>query len=74
MPEVSDPIGSIILDKSADDMEFYLENEYFPPEGDEAEDMPVRRRSSRRDDDDEPPFDEDRRASRRTPASRRERF
>ncbi len=74
LPEVSDPIGSIILDKSADDMAFYLENDYFPPEGDEAEDMPVRRRSSRRDDDDEPPFDEDRRASRRTPASRRERF
>lgn len=72
LPEVKDPIGSIILDKSADDMAFYVENEYFPPDGDE-DDMPVRRRSSRRDEEDEPPFEEDRRSSRRTP-SRRERF
>lgn len=67
LPEVPDPIGSVILDKSADDMEFYVENGYFPPE--DGEDIPVRRR---RDEND----DSDRGASRRTPAnsSRRERF
>lgn len=74
MPEVPDPIGSVILDKSADDMEFYLENGYFPPTGDDA---PVRRRASRSEDEDVP-FEEDRterRNVRRTPAgSRRDRF
>lgn len=65
LPEASDPMGSIVLDKSADDMEFYLENEYFPPDGDDA---PVRRRQTQEED---APFEETRR---RTPASRRERF
>lgn len=65
--EVQDPIGTVILEKSADDMNFYLENGYFPPEGDE--DVPVRRRG--RDDDSQE------RSARRTPASserRRDRF
>lgn len=71
LPEASDPLGSMILDKSADDMEFYLDNEYFPPDGDSA---PIRRRASRNED--EPPFEEDnRRGTRRTPANnRRDRF
>ena len=70
--EVQDPIGTIILEKSSDDMAFYLENGYFPPEGDE--DMPVRRRG--RSEDDEVPSREER-SARRTPASsdrRRDRF
>ena len=72
MPEVQDPIGYVILDKSADDMEFYLENGYFPPTGDDA---PVRRRASKSEED--VPFDEDRterRSTRRTPGGRRDRF
>lgn len=72
MPEVQDPIGSIILDKSADDMEFYLENGYFPPTGDDA---PVRRRANKSEED--VPSDEDRterRSTRRTPGGRRDRF
>lgn len=73
LPEKQDVLGTLVLDKSADDMEFFLDNGYFPPD-DEA---PVRRRSSSRDD--EPPFDEDRqerRGSRRTPATsgRRDKF
>lgn len=62
-PEI---LGRLILDKSADDMEFYLENEYFPPE-DEA----PTRRSSRRDEDDRPVRRESssRRSSRRTPSN-----
>lgn len=72
LPEASSPLGTIVLDKSADDMEFFLDNGYFPPDGD---DVPVRRRSSS-ESDDKPPFDEDRRGSRRTPATsnRRDRF
>lgn len=68
LPEQNDILGTLVLDKSADDMEFYLDNGYFPPDG---EDMPVRRRSSR---EEEP--EEDRRGSRRTPATsgRRDRF
>ena len=71
LPEQQDILGTLVLDKSADDMEFYLDNGYFPPDGDEA---PVRRRSSKQDED--VPFDEDRRGTRRTPATsgRRERF
>lgn len=59
-------LGRLILDKSADDMEFYLENEYFPPE-DEA----PTRRSSRREEDDRPVRRESssRRSSRRTPSN-----
>lgn len=70
LPDVPDILGGLILDKSTDDMEFYLENGYFPPD----DDVPVRRR--REDDgavdDEELPF----RGGRRTPANnnRRERF
>jgi len=69
LPEIPDPLGTMVLDKSADDMEFYLENGYFPPDGD---DMPIRRRSSR---DEDPPIEPDReeRPARRTPG-RRDRF
>lgn len=70
LPEQRDVLGTVVLDKSAEDMEYFLDEGYFPPEDDDA---PVRRRSSRNDD--EPPFEEDRRGSRRTPAnSRRDRF
>lgn len=62
LPEFADPLGSMILDKSADDMEFFLDNEYFPPEGDE----PVRRRDSREESSRD-------RSVRRTPANSRRR-
>ena len=65
LPEKQDVLGTVVLDKSPDDMEFFLENGYFPPEDDGA----VRRRPSRDEED-------DRRGSRRTPANtnRRDRF
>lgn len=63
LPDLPKIIGGLVLDKSEEDMAFYVENGYFPPDGEEA---PVRRRSSRdRDEEDEP--------RRRTP-SRREAF
>ncbi len=55
-------IGGAILDKTADDMEYYLENGEFPPEEDEEDEVPVRR--SRRETSSSRP------ATRRTPAGR----
>ena len=70
MPEI---LGGTILDKSAEDMEFYLDAGYFPPEEDEA---PRRSSSSRRRDRDEEDEEDERpirrSAGRRTPARGRE--
>ena len=64
LPEAPEILGKLVLDKSADDMEFFLDNGYFPPDGD---DVPIRRRSE----DDDP----ENRGTRRTPATnRRDRF
>ena len=66
MPEV---LGSVVLDKTAEDMEFYLEEGYFPPDGE----APVRRSTNSRDtrQSREMPV---RRSGRRTPASHEEEF
>lgn len=75
-PEVPDIIGGLVLDKSAEDMEYYLESGEFPPEED---DVPVRRRSRENTEDDEPVRENrremrrDERAARRTPATTRRR-
>lgn len=45
-------LGGLVLEKSADDMEYYLEEKEFPPEDDEDE--RPRRRSSRRDAEETP--------------------
>lgn len=55
-------LGGLVLDKSADDMEYYLEQGEFPPTDDEEDEAPVRRR---------PSSTSSRDAGRRTPASRR---
>jgi hypothetical protein len=87
LPECGEVLGGIVLDKSADDMAFYLENEYFPPEDGEDE-APVRRRSARNaeSESEEVPFKEDAKeerpvrgasrnaGSRRTSRGRGERF
>lgn len=65
LPELPNLLGSLILDKSADDMEFYLENEYFPPEDNDDEGEAPRRRDSR---DDERSSRRD--SGRRTPSRR----
>lgn len=64
LPELPDMLGTVVLDKSADDMEFYLQEGIFPPE----DDAPVvRRRTERREETDD--------VRRRTPANnRRDRF
>lgn len=66
MPDMS----TIVLEKSADDMEYYLQEGQFPPTDDDEEERPTRRRSSRRDDDEEEE-ERPRRRERRTPANSR---
>lgn len=59
MPEI---LGKSVLDKTAEDMEFYLESKQFPPE-----DAPVRRSSRNREE--EPVRRESGARRRRTPAN-----
>lgn len=68
LPELPNILGSVVLDKSAEDMEYYLQEGVFPPDED---DVPVRRRNT-----EEREESEERRVVRRTPATggRRDRF
>lgn len=82
LPEIPADFKKFVLDKSADDMEYFLDAGEFPPE---ENNNTTRRRSGRRaepeddveDVDDELPFGNNRRreqgrqSTRRTPASRR---
>lgn len=60
LPEI---IGGLVLDKTADDMEYYLQEGEFPPT-DDVEEAPVRRRSETRSND-----TVQRRSGRRTPVT-----
>ena len=83
LPELGDDFNTFVLDKSAEDMEYFLEEGEFPPEereeaprrrGRDNDERPSRRNDRRRpaeddDEDDEVPFETgSRQASRRTPA------
>jgi len=62
--ELPKVLGSLVMDKTAEDMEYYLEQGEFPPNDNESEDeRPIRRRDA--DDSGR----ESRRAERRTPAN-----
>ena len=63
LPDLPVILGGLVLDKTADDMVYYLQEGQFPPEDD---DMPVRRRPASNN--------EEYRTERRTPARRRETF
>lgn len=72
LPELPTIIGGLVLDKTAEDMEYYLEEGYFPPD----DTQPVRRseasRSSERDSREERSERSSRReVGRRTPNRRR---
>lgn len=80
LPEVPEILGGIVMDKSADDMNYFLDEGEFPPE--DAEEAPVRRRGMRDDDMNAPeedgeelPFakDEEEKPSRRGSREREER-
>ena len=64
--ETPNILGGIVLDKSADDMEYFLERGVFPKVGD---DEPISRRRNTRDDD-----EEDTGSSRRRTPARSRRF
>ena len=67
LPEVPEFVNNYVWDKTAEDMEYYLETGEFPPTEDEAEDTSVRRRQSSRESSSR---DEDTGRSSRTPARR----
>lgn len=66
--EIPEAIGSVVLDKSADDMEYFLDEGQFPPEDDE---QPRRRTSGKRQERDEQPRRRERQQEERKPAGRR---
>lgn len=74
IPEILGP-KNIVLDKSAEDMEYFLEEHEFPPVDDDAEEEePVRRRSGRTERNERAEESEERPSrdrGRRTPASSR---
>lgn len=55
LPEAPNLLGGLVLDKSVEDMEFFLDAGYFPPDGDDEDEQPVRRRESRDRDREEAP-------------------
>jgi hypothetical protein len=75
MPKI---LGGLVLEKSAEDMEYYLEANEFPPEDDGEK--PRRRGSSRREEPEDDEEEEERparresRPARRTPARRGDKF
>lgn len=65
--DVPDVVGGVVLDKSAEDMEYYIESGEFPP----ADEAPVRRREQKRTERREEREERvERRSARRTPARR----
>ena len=65
--DIPNILGGLVMDKSADDMEYFLESKEFPPE--DEEDVKPRRRGSSKHDDTEEEAEEER-PSRRTPERR----
>ena len=68
LPEGPQVVGSYVLDKSAEDMEYFLEEKEFPPvdNDDEDDEEPIRKRGQER-------HESSRQSSRRTPATSRRR-
>ena len=70
LPEVPDVLGGVVLDKTAEDMEYFLETGEFPPEEDTVK---SRRREAERDEEEAPVRRSSSRSTgRRTPARGRE--
>lgn len=68
LPEAPQILGGFVLDKTAEDMEYYLDEGEFPPEEEEQEEESSRRRDSRSSE-----RSSSRETGRRTPASSRRR-
>ena len=72
LPEAPDPIGTVVLDKSFEDLEYYVKHKDFPGGSGKSDDEPIRRRSHKDDEEDED--DTPRRRNRRTPANDEDKF
>ena len=74
LPEAPDPIGTVVLDKSYEDLEYYVQHKEFPGSG--SSDEPIRRRTRTEREDDGEDTDEEpvRRRTRRTPANDEDKF
>ena len=72
LPELPNILGGLVLDKSAEDMEYFLEEGYFPPEESESVRRGNRRDTERRDSNED--RNVDRRATRRVPGRERDKF
>lgn len=70
LPEIPDPIGTAVLDKSFDELEYYVEHKDFPGSS-SSDSAPVRRRSHTEDSEEE---EAPRRRTRRTPANDEDKF
>ena len=74
LPEAPQPLGMTVIDASADDMNYYLEEGEFPPNDSEQEQEPVRRRGRQQEEEEEEAPRNNRKpaggATRRTPAGR----
>ena len=73
LPEAPQILGGFVLDKTAEDMEYYLDEGEFPPTEDAETERPARRRESARDAgrERESARETSRDTGRRTPARRR---
>lgn len=70
LPQAPDPIGTAVLDKSYEDLEYYVKHGHFPNGGGSSEDSePIRRRSSRRAEEELEEDEAPRRRERRRPSA-----
>lgn len=76
LPEAPDPIGTVVMDKSFEELEYYAKHGSFPNSSSSRnDDVPVRRRTrEEREDDGEDTDEAPRRRTRRTPANDEDKF
>lgn len=71
LPQAPDPIGTVVMDKSFEELEYYVKHKEFPS----SDSKPIRRGRAEREDDGEDVDEEPRRRpSRRTPARNEDKF
>lgn len=72
LPEIPDVEGTCVLNKSADDMEYFLSEGEFPPDDEDDEEEVVPRRRSKKDVDEDADEEEDEEVPRRREKRNRE--
>jgi hypothetical protein len=75
LPDAPDPIGTVVMDKSFEELEYYAEHKAFPNNSSKSNDEAPRRRTrTEREDDGEDVDEAPRRRTRRTPANAEDTF